>query len=168
MESLSGQYGVVSFQRTRFPAIPGGLLWGGHRAIRSFSGKSIQVSSNELASRGATEHRDGQRSLPLKTKIRQQMRRKRKGWKIVAPWSQGHVRCNCRCFVPPCRRINDANFGWRALRLLARRSPHFFTHGNTPITRLPDYLETHVKKLATEFQVDTLSPFLMFFAMFFN
>jgi hypothetical protein len=81
VESLSGQYGVVSFQRTRFPAIPGGLLRGGHRAIRSFSGKSIQVSSNELASQGATEHRDGQRSLPLKTKIRQQMVGNEKGGK---------------------------------------------------------------------------------------
>nr|CAG4643082.1 EOG090X0324 [Ilyocryptus agilis] len=49
-------------------------------------------------------------------------------------------------------RVNEANFGWRALRLLARRSSHFFTHGNTPITRLPDYLETHVKKLAKDMQ----------------
>jgi len=54
------------------------------------------------------------------------------------------------------KRINNANFGWRALRLLARRSPHFFTHGNTPITRLPDYLETHVKKLAKDFQVSNV------------
>ena len=51
------------------------------------------------------------------------------------------------------RRVNEANFGWRALRLLARRSLHFFTHGNTPITRLPDYLETHVRKLAKDMQV---------------
>jgi len=51
------------------------------------------------------------------------------------------------------KRVNEGNFGWRALRLLARRSLHFFTHGNTPITRLPDYLETHVKKLAKDMQV---------------
>nr|CAG4636859.1 EOG090X0324 [Ceriodaphnia reticulata] len=50
------------------------------------------------------------------------------------------------------KRVNEANFGWRALRLLARRSLHFFTHGNTPITRLPDYLETHVRKLAKDMQ----------------
>nr|CAG4641545.1 EOG090X0324 [Eurycercus lamellatus] len=50
------------------------------------------------------------------------------------------------------KRVNEANFGWRALRLLSRRSSHFFTHGNTPITRLPDYLETHVKKLAKDMQ----------------
>nr|CAG4648545.1 EOG090X0324 [Polyphemus pediculus] len=51
------------------------------------------------------------------------------------------------------KRVNEGNFGWRALRLLARRSLHFFTHGNTPITRLPDYLETHVKKLAKDMQM---------------
>nr|CAG4646899.1 EOG090X0324 [Megafenestra aurita] len=50
------------------------------------------------------------------------------------------------------KRVNEANFGWRALRLLARRSLHFFTHGNTPITKLPDYLETHVRKLAKDLQ----------------
>ncbi|XP_046459748.1 THO complex subunit 1-like isoform X1 [Daphnia pulex] len=50
------------------------------------------------------------------------------------------------------KRVSEANFGWRALRLLARRSLHFFTHGNTPITRLPDYLETHVRKLAKDMQ----------------
>ncbi|KAF9407075.1 hypothetical protein HW555_012780 [Spodoptera exigua] len=33
-----------------------------------------------------------------------------------------------------------AGWGWRALRLLARRSPHFFVHTNNPIGRLPDYL----------------------------
>ena len=51
---------------------------------------------------------------------------------------------------PFFRRVNEANFGWRALRLLARRSLHFFTHGNTPITKLSDYLETHVKKMAKD------------------
>merc|ERR1740128_1528718 len=55
------------------------------------------------------------------------------------------------------KRVNEANFGWRALRLLARRSLHFFTHGNTPITRLPDDLETHVKKLAKDMQVASMA-----------
>nr|CAG4638322.1 EOG090X0324 [Cyclestheria hislopi] len=55
------------------------------------------------------------------------------------------------------KRINDANFGWRALRLLARRSLHFFTHGNSPITRLPDYLESHVKKMAKDSQIKSSS-----------
>lgn len=36
--------------------------------------------------------------------------------------------------------LKDGNFGWRALRLLARRSPHFFTYSNNPINKLPDYL----------------------------
>nr|CAG4640713.1 EOG090X0324 [Eulimnadia texana] len=48
------------------------------------------------------------------------------------------------------KRVNDPNFGWRALRLLARRSPHFFTPANTSITRLPDYLENLVKKVAKD------------------
>lgn len=66
------------------------------------------------------------------------------------------------------RRVNEANFGWRALRLLARRSLHFFTHGNTPITRLPDYLETHVRKLAKEIQVqETGLKFVFVFFFFF-
>lgn len=36
-------------------------------------------------------------------------------------------------------------WGWRALRLLARRSPHFFVHTNNPIGRLPDYLDDMVR-----------------------
>lgn len=51
------------------------------------------------------------------------------------------------CFY---RKVNDGNFGWRALRLLARRSPHFFVHGNNPINRLPEYLETMIKKIAKD------------------
>ena len=46
--------------------------------------------------------------------------------------------------------MNDGNFGWRALRLLARRSPHFFTHSNNPINKLPEYLETMIKKIAKD------------------
>jgi len=48
------------------------------------------------------------------------------------------------------RKVNDGNFGWRALRLLARRSPHFFVHGNYPINKLPEYLETMIKKIAKD------------------
>ncbi|XP_018322203.1 THO complex subunit 1 [Agrilus planipennis] len=46
--------------------------------------------------------------------------------------------------------LKDGNFGWRALRLLARRSPHFFTYTNNPMNQLPDYLEMMVRKIATE------------------
>ncbi|KAG0719412.1 THO complex subunit 1 [Chionoecetes opilio] len=46
--------------------------------------------------------------------------------------------------------VNDSNFGWRALRLLACRSPHFFTNSASPIAKLPDYLTTMIKKLAKE------------------
>ncbi|XP_064605925.1 THO complex subunit 1-like [Liolophura sinensis] len=46
--------------------------------------------------------------------------------------------------------VNNINFQWRALRLLARRSPHFFTHTNQPAMALPAYLELMVTKLAKE------------------
>ncbi|RVE52319.1 hypothetical protein evm_002957 [Chilo suppressalis] len=42
------------------------------------------------------------------------------------------------------RRTSCGGWGWRALRLLARRSPHFFVHTNNPIGRLPDYLDDMV------------------------
>merc|ERR1712018_730749 len=45
------------------------------------------------------------------------------------------------------RKVNDGQWGWRALRLLAKKSPHFFTYGNNPIARLPDYLESMLKKM---------------------
>ncbi|XP_015518001.1 THO complex subunit 1 isoform X1 [Neodiprion pinetum] len=48
------------------------------------------------------------------------------------------------------KKVNDGNFGWRALRLLARRSPHFFVHGNNPINKLPEYLEAMIKKIAKD------------------
>lgn len=35
-------------------------------------------------------------------------------------------------------------------RLMARRSPHFFTYSNNPINQLPDYLEMMVKKIAAD------------------
>ncbi|XP_012271663.1 THO complex subunit 1 [Orussus abietinus] len=48
------------------------------------------------------------------------------------------------------KKINDGNFGWRALRLLVRRSPHFFVHGNYSINKLPEYLESMIKKIAKD------------------
>ncbi len=46
------------------------------------------------------------------------------------------------------RKVNDGSWGWRALRLLAKKSPHFFTYGNHPIAKLPDYLEQMLKRMA--------------------
>ncbi|KAK3886475.1 hypothetical protein Pcinc_009346 [Petrolisthes cinctipes] len=46
--------------------------------------------------------------------------------------------------------VNDSNFGWRGLRLLACRSPHFFTHSASPIATLPEYLTTMIRKLAKD------------------
>ncbi|KAG6455129.1 hypothetical protein O3G_MSEX009051 [Manduca sexta] len=43
-----------------------------------------------------------------------------------------------------------AGWGWRALRLLARRSPHFFVHTNNPIGRLPDYLDAMVERVTRD------------------
>lgn len=46
--------------------------------------------------------------------------------------------------------LKDSNTGWRALRLLARRSPHFFTYSNTIIQPLSSYLEIMVGKISHE------------------
>ncbi|XP_048581884.1 THO complex subunit 1 [Nematostella vectensis] len=46
--------------------------------------------------------------------------------------------------------IKKSNFGWRALRLLARRSQHFFQPSSNPFKPLPDYLESVVSQLAQE------------------
>lgn len=48
---------------------------------------------------------------------------------------------------PKYRKVNDPNFGWRALRLLTQRSSCFFTSTNNPIARLPDYLELSLKRI---------------------
>ncbi|XP_077886426.1 THO complex subunit 1 isoform X5 [Ictidomys tridecemlineatus] len=48
------------------------------------------------------------------------------------------------------RAVNNSNYGWRALRLLARRSPHFFQPTNQQFKSLPEYLENMVIKLAKE------------------
>nr|CAI5846650.1 unnamed protein product [Callosobruchus analis] len=44
----------------------------------------------------------------------------------------------------------DSNFGWKALRLLARRSPYFFTYNNANMNPLSSYLQLAVKKIANE------------------
>uniref|UniRef100_G1Q608 THO complex 1 n=1 Tax=Myotis lucifugus TaxID=59463 RepID=G1Q608_MYOLU len=46
--------------------------------------------------------------------------------------------------------VNNPNYGWRALRLLARRSPHFFQPTKQQFKSLPEYLENMVLKLAKE------------------
>ncbi|XP_078253437.1 THO complex subunit 1 isoform X2 [Rhinoraja longicauda] len=46
--------------------------------------------------------------------------------------------------------VNNSNYGWRALRLLARRSPHFFQPTNQQFKSLPEYLVNMVIKLAKE------------------
>ncbi|XP_050421728.1 THO complex subunit 1 isoform X2 [Adelges cooleyi] len=50
------------------------------------------------------------------------------------------------CIENQFRKVNDGNFGWRALRLLARKSPHFFAQSNNPIHKLSEYLEIMIKK----------------------
>lgn len=47
--------------------------------------------------------------------------------------------------------VNDPNFQWRALRLLARRSHHFFTPSATPFKALPAYLTSVIEQLKKEF-----------------
>ncbi|XP_067033610.1 THO complex subunit 1-like isoform X1 [Acropora muricata] len=46
--------------------------------------------------------------------------------------------------------IKNSNYGWRALRLLARRSHHFFQPSTNPFKTLPDYLDSVVQQLAQE------------------
>jgi len=45
------------------------------------------------------------------------------------------------------KKINNGQWGWKALRLLAKRSPYFFTYGNSPISKLNIYLETMLKNI---------------------
>lgn len=58
--------------------------------------------------------------------------------------------------VNPCRVVRNANYGWRALRLLSRRSPHFFQPTNQKFKSLADYLDSMVSKLAKELPVRIL------------
>ena len=36
------------------------------------------------------------------------------------------------------------------MRLLAKKTPHFFTYGNHPIAKLPDYLDSMIRKIVKE------------------
>lgn len=51
----------------------------------------------------------------------------------------------------------QSNSGWRSLRLLSQKSPHFFTSTNQPIKSLPLYLESMVNRLAKELPLSTQS-----------
>ncbi|TRY59739.1 hypothetical protein DNTS_028403 [Danionella cerebrum] len=50
--------------------------------------------------------------------------------------------------------VHNSNYGWRALRLLSRRSPHFFQPTNQLYKSLAEYLENMVIKLAKELPKD--------------
>ncbi|XP_041659607.1 THO complex subunit 1 [Cheilinus undulatus] len=50
--------------------------------------------------------------------------------------------------------VKNPNYGWRALRLLSRRSPHFFQPTNQKFKSLADYLDSMVSKLAKELPKD--------------
>ncbi|XP_058496219.1 THO complex subunit 1 [Solea solea] len=50
--------------------------------------------------------------------------------------------------------VRNPNYGWRALRLLSRRSPHFFQPTNQKFKSLADYLDSMVSKLAKELPKD--------------
>lgn len=56
------------------------------------------------------------------------------------------------------RVVRNPNYGWRALRLLSRRSPHFFQPTNQKFKSLADYLDSMVSKLAKELPVRCLKP----------
>merc|ERR1719244_974144 len=48
------------------------------------------------------------------------------------------------------KKVNNGEWGWRALRLMSRRSSHFFISGNNPIAKLPDYLSQMLEKMAKD------------------
>ncbi|KAK7945382.1 hypothetical protein WMY93_001110 [Mugilogobius chulae] len=50
--------------------------------------------------------------------------------------------------------VRNPNYGWRALRLLSRISPHFFQPTNQKYKSLADYLDSMVSKLAKELPKD--------------
>ncbi|CAK6957587.1 THO complex subunit 1 [Scomber scombrus] len=52
------------------------------------------------------------------------------------------------------KAVRNPNYGWRALRLLSRRSPHFFQPTNQKFKSLADYLDSMVSKLAKELPKD--------------
>lgn len=47
------------------------------------------------------------------------------------------------------KKVNDPNFGWRALRLLAQKSTCFF-HSNNAINNLPVFIESSLQMLRKE------------------
>jgi len=49
------------------------------------------------------------------------------------------------------KKVNNGEWGWRALRLMSRRSQHFFLVGNSQISKLPEYLEMMMTKMAEDF-----------------
>ncbi|KAM7359809.1 THO complex 1-like protein Hpr1 isoform 2-T2 [Cochliomyia hominivorax] len=53
-------------------------------------------------------------------------------------------------YLESSRDKSDTSFEWRALRLLARQSPHFFTFINSPSYKISDYLEAVRKRLMKE------------------
>ncbi|XP_061390453.1 THO complex subunit 1 [Musca vetustissima] len=53
-------------------------------------------------------------------------------------------------YLESFRDKTDTSFEWRALRLLARQSPHFFTFINSPSYKISDYLDAVRKRLAKD------------------
>lgn len=62
--------------------------------------------------------------------------------------------------------MNDGNFGWRALRLLARKSPHFFAQSNNPIHKLSEYLENMIKKTMSKEKIVSIIFMLHLYYLF--
>ncbi|XP_056267214.1 THO complex subunit 1, partial [Pseudoliparis swirei] len=58
------------------------------------------------------------------------------------------------------KAVRNPNYGWRALRLLSRRSPHFFQPTNQKFKSLADYLDSMVSKLAKELPKDIPSEMI--------
>jgi len=56
------------------------------------------------------------------------------------------------------KKVNQGQWGWRALRLMSRRSQHFFLIGNSQINKLPEYLEHMMEKMAKDFGIDMEGP----------
>ena len=54
--------------------------------------------------------------------------------------------------------VKQPNFQWRALRLLARRSDHFFTPSATPFKALPEYLTSVVENISKDMSKDRVAP----------
>ncbi|XP_055915515.1 THO complex subunit 1-like [Eupeodes corollae] len=75
----------------------------------------------------------------------------------VSPDNLQACKSEDRNFLPPVdtyienpREKSDPSFELRALRLLARQSPHFFTSVKAPSYKIADYLESVRKKIQKE------------------